>query len=323
MGAFVPPPGQPKPLAPGEFAGVSVPNVVTFGFRGIGPPSPLYISRDDQLFVQAGDFQPLGTQTVTFTARLLLPVAAPLGQPDAGVSVSPAPPVQGANIVTIVTQIAATQSGMSAAQAVPLAEGYLLSLTAANSGAAQRGQIFVRAWISRGAPAYQSLNAATMLLADYCTSTAAVGWPNARVLYPTEGPGNLRSITVANPAAGADWSLLQGVNRRWRVQSWAAQLVTSATAGNRIVRARVLDPGGSIIWQAAAQQTLAPSLTAVVSATTGQVTSTIDTLSLNVPLPGALFLSNQCTLSVNTTALSATDQWSAIRVYVEEWGDLV
>jgi hypothetical protein len=319
---ILPSPGQPKTGPDPNFTSGSIPNIVTFSLKGLEPPSPLYIQRDDQLVIE-GVSSLVGTSVIV-TARLLLASAPTAGQPDTGHH-DPVDAALGGNPVVTIQQVMQIPSAFTAAiLTLPLAEGYLLSVTAVGGpvSASARGQLFIRLWINRGATFVGSPNAAQILVSDYVTINAPIGWPASRVLYPTEGPGNLREVTVANPAAGADWSLTVPSLTRWRIQNFNAQLVIANAGVARIIRAQLKTGAGVVMHQAAAQQTGAVNTTVQVSGSSGQITSVVDTTTLNLPLPGQVVVASGEILAVSTSNINAGDQWSNIRVLVEEWLDV-
>lgn len=297
--------------------------MTTFGFEGIDPPTSLYISRDDVLIIQSSTSIVAG-ETIQVTARLLLPVASRPGQPADSPNLPPsAPPSQGANIATFAQVVTPGVSPSSGVVQVPLAEGFLLSLAVQAATASSRGQTFVRCWLKRGGPAIGFGNQVELLLADYCTGAAPIAWPYGRAVYPTEGPGNIFATQVSNPAAGADWTVTVGGGRRWRLQSFAATLVTSASVANRNVRAVLQDGAFHGLWQGAAQQNIPASTTAVVAAAPGQFTSTVDITTVNLPLPSPCIIPAGGVIKVSTLNIQAGDQWAGIWLSVEELLDLI
>ncbi len=324
MGIFSATPGQPGPMRHGEFQSASIPNVVSFGFQGISPPSPLYVQRDDTLFLElisAVGFSDL----INFTTRLMLPQPSVAGQPDR----PGAPPSEltlgGNTIVTIQNALKGNGLGTLVLLQVPLTEGYLLSCgaiggTGANS---QRGIDFVRAFIARGAPVSPTPFTTWTLFADYVTAAQPVGWPGGRQVYPTEGAGAIVNTNPANPAAGADFTITMPTNGRVRVSTLNAQLVTSATVINRIVRVQIKNGLGNLVYQAPPQQVIPASTTAQVTFAPGQITSVVDVTTVNVPLPGPVVLGGGFTLGTSTTNLQIGDQWSNISLSSEQWLDAV
>lgn len=158
-----------------------------------------------------------------------------------------------------------------------------------------------------------------MFFGDYPTQTAPVGWPGGRILNSTEGPGRLRTVAVSNPGAGADWSLTVPTNGQWRISSLNAQLAIANAGVARIVRIQILGAGGQLVWQSAAQQTGAINTTVQVSAAPGQVTTVVDTTTLNIAIPGLTLMNGTHVIRTSTSNINAGDQWSNIAVQVEEW----
>ena len=324
MGSSVllPTPGQPTEGPDPSFRTAAIPNLVTFGFVGVAPPSSLYVQRDDQLAFEGQTLLAAGTESVTITARLLLSIAPVPGQPGNEPLPAPSVPAQGNYIITIQRTIANLPTASPQIITIPLAEGYLLSLSCTCVNALARGATFVRAWINRTTATVATPNSTNMLLADYVTQAANVGWPLARVLYPTEGPGNIRTVSITNPAAGADWTAFVPSNARWRVQNWNAQLAIANAGTPRIIRSIVQDTLVNIYWEGQPNQAAAINTTVQVSAASGQFTSAVDTALINLALPSPCFVPSAGAVRVLTTNINAGDQWSAIRLEVEEWIDL-
>ena len=270
---------------------------VTFGLEKIGPPSTLYIGRDDQLVmgvivVNLGD-------GVIFNYRLMNTAGIILaGQ----FTVTPT----AAGALTLLPQV--------------LSEGYLLSLTARASGTQQRGLTFARVWINRGNP--NNANASRTLFADYCTISAPVGWPDGRYIYPTEGPGALQVIHPANPAAGTDWS--QGVtnNQRWKVRSLNATLTTSATVANRQPQIILTDTAGDVLFTGVPNANIPATTVAAVTASPVSSPGNLIATDITVPLPGDTVLPATFFIKSLTVGIQVADQWSNIFILVESWIDL-
>ncbi len=313
--------GQPKQGADPAFKSAAIPNVVTFGLDRVGPPSPLYIQRDDVLVVE---FISSTGDTLVINGRILLAPNPRGGQPDAPGSPDPSQTAQSSNLIIPINGALAFTSGPFRTQktlAIPLTEGYLLSLGFVGSNTAQRGISFVRAWLNRGPLNISTPNTVTMLLADYVSNTAPVGWPAGRILFPTEGPGNLYKVSLANPAAGADFAFSVPLGARWRWVSLAAVLTASATVGNRIVHGVVQDVGGNTVFNASqvTAQTAGQAIT--YSFAPGLTSQNINDGAALVTLPGGLWLQGGAQIKSSTTGILAGDQWSAINAIVEEWLD--
>lgn len=327
MGSSVilPTPGQPKEGPDAGFRTAALPNIVTFGLLGVAPPSSLYIQRDDQLVISVATTI-TGGETVTINGRLLLAPFPRGGQPDKQPVMDVTEQPQSSNIIqSVQRQLQIGTAYATTIITVPLSEGYLLGLTAVCLNALTRGQTFVRAYINRGASGVAANNASQALFADYCTNLHPVGWPNGRVQHGSEGPGNIRVMTVANPGAGADWSLSVTLNARWRIRSANALLTTSATVANRLPQIR-LQHLSNVIWLGPPSQAVPASTAANVSSSNAQVSATTVPTVVNCALPSEpTLLGNGATTSVSsvTANIQAADQWSNIAVEIEEWLDQI
>jgi hypothetical protein len=316
-GMILPGPGQPKTGADPSFATASVPNLTTFSIEGVAPPTAVYVQRDDQLLLQASSS--IGAEVVTFAVRIIAAYRSDIigGQPDA----HPQPEAKATPATTIVSgvfplAIAGTYGNVTLV--TNLAEGFLLSLSAIAASANQRGQTFARALLLRAGVIVKNLTVA--LVSDYVTSAQGASWPSGRQITPIESNGAVRTFSVGNPAAGADWNLLVPVGARWRLMATNAQLVTSAAVATRVPELQ---------FQAAAvpiatftpNGTVAASLTAQVSGSSSVATNVAGVTDVMIPIGGPIYLlGNQLIQSV-TRNIQAADQWSNIRVVVEEWLD--
>jgi hypothetical protein len=306
-----------------KFRSTSLPAIVSFGFDKIGPPSPLYVQRDDLLLIEAASAV---VETVQFNIRMLNAPFPQGGQPDDLVEGKMHGTLPLTGVVEPSSQtinfITATPNNLIN-QTVPLAEGYLLAVSAVATNSRSRGIVFARAMLIRGSAGFVSQNAFQVLFADYPTNNAPVGWPNGRVLHPSEGPGAIVRASTGNPAAGNDFSFIPADALRWRIQSLKATLTTSATVANRIVHALVTDAGGAVYWNE-------PAITAQVASTTVQYCfgpgltpqPTVDGVAV-IGVPSNLIIAQRHQILSATTALQAGDQWSAINMGIEQLEDLI
>jgi hypothetical protein len=293
MGAFVPPPGQPTPMQDGEFHSASQPSVVTWKLKDLDPPSPLYITRDDQIVVQGVSSS--GGFVFTINGRLLT--------------------IDG-TIVPLQATINTISATTAVTKLVTGVEGYLLSLSITATGQ-QRGVTYARAWLNRGLTALT--NCAQLLVADYCTQTMAASWPGNIFRDPVEGPGELTSVQVSNPSAGLDWAFNPGASVRAQVYSVNAQLVTSAAVANRNVQVQIFDGSSHVVYQNSAVASIVASTTAQVTLTPGNSQAQVVTTDLTILLPSPCIIMPNGILQVLTVNLQAADQWSAIWLQVERW----
>jgi len=306
-------------MQPGEFTSGSISNVVQFSVQRVAPPSTLYIQRDDQLVIEG--FSILAGEIITLNARLLLASPEIGGQPEKPPPArdSTSSPVGGTPIKPIQTNFTLTSVTAPQVLLVPLAEGYLLSVTLGSNSANFRGLTFVRAWINRGKTLFNVPNAAQMLISHYVTAFQPVSWPGWATQDTSEGPGTVQLFTVANPAAGADWAFVCPAAVKARVQSFNAVFTAAAVVATRIPRVQVKRVAATLVWQAAPQQGITTGVIAQVSASDTTVNSVVDVTTVNLPIPGPLFIEPGDTVGVNTLAIQGADQWSAISLELETW----
>lgn len=314
-GVILPQPGQPTEGPDPSFKSASIPNIVTFAFTGIEPPSGLYVQRDDRLALSA--FSNLAGESVAFHVRFLR-LEVPLGgQPDAQ---APTIPVQGSDVkgTIIVTEhilqlpVVRTIASLS----LSLGEGFILSIDAAAASAATRGRTYVRAEIVHPAgPTF-----AQLFMSDYTDANASISWPGSQQRHYTEGPGWIHSLNVANPAAGTDWLFTVPANARMRIVSLQAQLATSAAVANRNVQIFVND-GVNPYWTHGVAATIPASTTDQITATTTNAPPEVVTTTQEMVLPPGLILPGGHKIGTSTVNIQVGDQWSIIWFLVEEWLD--
>jgi hypothetical protein len=292
MGSTAPPMGQPLPFKDGEYQSLSQNAAVTWKFKDVEIPSPLYITRDDQIVVQVSS--QAGGDVFNVNGRLLT--------------------VDG-KVISIQRQLNTSASLTATTTLISGVEGFLLSLAIFDTNALQRGQAFARAWLNRGLLALT--NAAQLLVSDYVTQFTPANWPGDMLKDPTEGPGELTSVQVSNPAAGADWGFNPGNRLRANVYSINAQLVTSIGAANRNVQVQILDANGHIVYQNSAAVSIVASTTAQVTFTPGNSQTQVVTTDVTILLPQPCIVMPAGLLQTSTVGIQVGDQWSNIWVMAE------
>lgn len=323
--------GQPKQGPDSTFKSAAIPNVVSFGFQGIDPPASLYIQRDDVLVLEC--FTQNAPEAVTIFARLLTPLAPQPGQPDHGPP-APADPrgYIGPGYIQLVQQVVQVPNARALVSlAIPLMEGYLLSVSATGLNSNRRGQTFARVFINRGSFNPFAPNVAAALFADYVTSTAPAGWPGGRVVSAVEGPGLFQSYTPANPGAGADLTFTSNTSGRVRLASFSTLFTASAAAANRIVSFQFAPTGGAGT-QYVVQDTVVVTASQVLRYSLGSGTSNVrgaglgtagNPIDVVLPLPSPAIGVSAINVQSATQNIQAGDQYSSILVSTEEWFDLI
>lgn len=198
-------------------------------------------------------------------------------------------------------------------------EGYLLNCAIEVEGAVvMRGQCFAQLVIGRGSgAAFVKLGT---VLQGYVGSSKFLGFPGSPLEDSLEGPGFQQIATVANPAAGAEWSTLPGVSRLWRMRYVYFELTTAGGGANRDVFLRLRRNGISTIAAIHGSDTHPPATLLVYSFQPGValITPTRGGL-ISGCLPTPFFVHNFDHLGSLTSGIAAGDQHANIRLGYEEW----
>jgi hypothetical protein len=288
-------------MQPGDYTPAAPANVVSWQLKRLAPPSPLYVTRDDLILATAASSQ--ASEVVTVSYRRL-------DAHDGRV-----------HLEQFVVKPGSNRAVVSASQ--PLAEGFILSISCQASAATTRGQTFLR--LAIGNSALGGAQPAYMLVADYVTAAMAPGFPGGRVLAPSEGPGNLRTVQLGLQPIGLDWSVGVPLNARWRHIATLADFQTVAGGVARQVAINI-NPAGGFVWELFAPGTQAGGITTAyhLSAQSAIYTAATATMTtMLVPLPPDLVLLAGGVISSQTTGILANDQWFQINILVEEWLDNV
>lgn len=287
--------GTPSDQTPAPLAGPA--QSVSFALQNVAPPSDVYITRDDQLFISA--MSALAAETVTVRYRIL----DPTGKISVNQQVINFPTAYNNNTNQIF---------------FAMEEGFLLSLGVISSLAQKRGQTFVRVGIGRGQ--FGLANIVHVLVADYVSSGQPIAWPGTGVFDTTDRNGALRRIQPGNPAAGADWTLVSPANVRWVVRGVTALLTTAVAVANRNPRlfwtSDVTNVNEQLI-PVATDQTASLAITYSVGSSPITTTAAGATSLWAAMTP--IMIENTGRIGTNTANIQAADQWSNIVVDVEEW----
>ena len=167
-------------------------------------------------------------------------------------------------------------------------EGFVLSATISTPGASA-GAVYVQLEVGRGVGS-QDITEGHLLIGGYPGSFAALGFPQTQPQPPSAGAGVSRSVTVVNPAAGADFSVTVPAGASWLLNSVAATFATSATVGTRTPVLLITDATGHAVFSGATAFGQAASLTWSYSWTVAPVTPPAGGTTNVGPLPGGRYL---------------------------------
>lgn len=204
----------------------------------------------------------------------------------------------------------------SKSETYAMGDGWLLNCQVrALAGTPRRGQCFVLVEVVRGLGATQEPLGA--LLQNYVSATSRLAWPGSPMSESACPPGALRSLTGTDPAANVEISETVPTNARWRLLALIATLVTDANVAAREA-ALTIDDGTAVVGRFPAGQNQAASLTTrYVWASGGGRFAIVSDRTIVTPIPD-IWLPDGFRLKTVTTALQATDNWSAPQLFVEE-----
>jgi hypothetical protein len=145
----------------------------------------------------------------------------------------------------------------------------------------------------------------------------AVGLPLSWGIIPTQRFH--RTIKVANPAVGTDWSLVVPGGVVWEILCGTSTLTADATVINRRV-VLTIDDGQTAVWTIEDEQAITNGVASVHSFyPTGAIQGIAQPAGFQVmPYPRRLFYAGD-RFRVATTNLQAGDQWSAVAFDVLEY----
>lgn len=198
-----------------------------------------------------------------------------------------------------------------------LARGWLQHLTVTvTTGAPIGGQTFARVDLVRGEGAGRIVLAT--LAAGYVTARNGLAWPGSALRSSIEGAGALRSITGADPAAGAEVSETVPTGARWALRALRVTLVTDATVANREV-ALTFDDGVTVYaeYPSSVNQTATQSR-AYTASPAGVRGGAATSLAIMIATAPIVALSGH-RIRTLTTGLAGGDNFGAPQLDVEEW----
>lgn len=154
--------------------------------------------------------------------------------------------------------------------------------------------------------------------AGYVSRHRPVCWPISGNESAVPGRGGIRTVPGNDPAAGAEITHTVPNGQLWKLLAMSFQLVTDATAGNRVPHINFNMPSGPQInvWYTSSQAT---NLTRNYSAyITAQPLTAAGDNDLLIGLPQDLYLPGNTIITTETLALSAGDNYGAPAFLVEQ-----
>lgn len=267
---------------------------VDFKLRHVDPPSPLYVTDNDDLLITLAG---LSSAAVAMEVRYL---------------------TTSGEISVQEELLTGPNSRTPARRQFGLTESYILSVSLQPQSAALfRGQLYGSIALVRSqGPA---VSYTYQLAQGYLGLLNPVRWPNPMSDWSTLGAGFLTLFTLSAPAAGAEWSYTPAANVRQRIVSIRAALTTSAAVANRQVSVQITQ-GGQVIARLYAGAVQAASLSRGYTIIGGvPVYQQQNELVINFGNP--LSVTSNVTLASATTSIDAADQWSTVQIGTEDWLD--
>jgi len=285
------PPAQPEPSAAAD---TRSPFPKFLSSVGSIPPLDKYLTLDDQIMV-----------TVVTSSTTSLFLSTRILKPDGQISIQ-------------IEQINPAAGRAFELFRFPVPEGFLLTadVAPATIGAPIRGQTWIRISIARKVTPSQFVQIA--IASGYLTLGGSLSYPSTLPEYTSRGPGASIEQTVGNPAAGADWSIAVPASAVWVLLTARASFVTSAAVANRIPRLQFFD-GATLIMDVPTTAVITASQTCSLSWGAGGTSHNPTGTLFSIGFPPAVRLNSTFTIRSTTTAIDAADQWSNIRLYVQEW----
>lgn len=255
----------------------------------VQPYPAIYVSQDDIMLVKV--WSPGGTSAVNVSLREQMP--------------------DGRIVPSFYAFSFSTVGGTPAQQVIDQNEGFILSATVETPGAPY-GSCYVQLQIVRGRGTGDQ-TAGQLLCAGYPGAGFAIGFPQTPAGGPLTGAGQAATSTVANPAAGADWSYTVPAGITETLLSVRAVLTTGGAALTAPVILRITSPTGQIIADVAALSAQGAGAAVTYSWVAG-AQSTSSTNFQQMSLPTGLRLMPGSTIQTISAGIVAADQWSAITI---------
>jgi hypothetical protein len=269
---------------------------IHFRRSGVQPPSNVYITLDDCLVVNV----------LCNSANPPLIVVARLLRPDGVIAYNH-------------ERISAVSAATLTKFIFQLAEGFLLDVCVSAVGSTlAANECLVRVDLQHNSQAGTAPFAT--LAYGFVDSTVTVAWPPISGAAAAVSAGDIVSVASAVPAAGAEAIYTVPAGARLRVMCAFATLVTSAAVAARGPGLKITD-GTNTLFDTHNYEAQAASLTHAFNfgpqlPETGDLNS--ETSIITMP---AITLAPGWTIATDTDALDAADQWTALRVAVEQSAD--
>lgn len=291
-------PGTPAPdrgLTFDAEHGLTGNRYIQFATRNLNPPSQLYVTADDGLYVSGASVT--AGATVTICAQLLLP--------DGRLAV---------NSYTVTPP----SSGAITPYLFPLTEGYLFNVTAQPAPGVRRGQVWLYVALRRGS-LQGGINLQT-LLQDYVDAYSGPTWPGGAVRMSTEGSGLQTSVYTDPINPGLNYTFTVPAYARIIPRSVWCQFSTSAVVANRHPTIQFNDSAANVLFRDSSDFIQPASTTVTYSWSyalgTSQTSSIAGTISRALP---QIVLEPNYQIYLWCISMDAGDQFRFVNISFEQW----
>jgi hypothetical protein len=165
------------------------------------------------------------------------------------------------------------------------------------------------------------MRGSAQVLFSWATDGVGAGTPDVYSITGVVGScgfregGHIASLFSANPAANTEIAVTVPPYVVWRVMGATATLVTGVAVPNRLVTL-IVDDGANELFRVNAAVTQAASLTYSYSFASAVSDTVVPGNVVKLP---QLLVKSGWRIRTFTTNLAAADDWSAMRLLVEEW----
>ena len=269
--------------------------LVDFRRHHVLPPGALYVTVDDSILVTVQNASQ--TVSVNLSMRMLLP---------------------GGMVVPILYQYPnIVSSGTATTRVIPGVEGYILSATV-DAPLVARGAAYVVVSIRRGRGAGDA-TFGELLCEGYPGGVYLLNYPFGRADPPDSGSGLARSVTLANPAAGADWSVTVPPGAIFTLNSVSGTLATAAGGSARIPTLVITDAAGNTVFNGPATASVNASSTENFTWSNAPAPPPAAAAATVGPLPAGMRLGPGWTVKTVTSGIQPGDQWSNVVLSVNQF----
>ena len=218
--------------------------------------------------------------------------------------------------------VSALATRVTATRDVAVGRGFLLNLAAfVQTGTPQLNQVYAQVYIMRGAGGATVMMG--QLLGQYITAQQPAAWPGSLIAPSTDGAGALVVDTVAEPAAGDDWSATVPTGALWSINAIGVSFIcgfdgTKRTIGItiRLGTDTIAVAMAPVIWRALDFYGVYWSRSQVERWNPALETAVASLPALDMLPPGAVIA------GFRRTTQAASDQWESIVLSYREWLDV-